>query len=686
MVHGGGTVSTLPLDQFGDFRLVRHLGEPGGFGSAYEALRGGERCVVKIFHGELVDQVALGRFQREVKAQRRASHPTLVEYLDSGVTLWQGRRCHWISMPYLEGRTLRDELLTAGGKLPPDRARALGREVALGLAVLHSEGIVHRDLKPSNIFICHDGRVVILDFGIALFLDYTSLTERGHFIGTWGYAAPEQLIGEEVPATDLYALGVVLYQLVTGRMPFTGRVPLELIHRIQFEDPEPPSSFSNDISIQLEQEILWLLEKEAHRRPSSADDVAELLGGGGSVVARKPGAYDRSDRPLLFLRAGRERDPLARACATACRPTAIVAPLTDKTARREGRQVAGFCNARFVADPQVFRMGQSSFTISKSLTALEFAPSDKITPYQPDHFRQIDAARALATEVVDAQVNASANLLFGASFMIRSLDDPWLTRSAKLLEECVRRRDYTASELPLFAPIVLSLESFCTPEAQSRLANRLSRANVDGYFVLLDQLAPESAPALLVAAIRLALVLQQTGRPVIIGRAGMLRHLVLPFGIAGVELGLGRYHGFSLSHFDTRRPFGAPAPRFEIPSLLASFSPDQAERILASGLVPESACTCDTCSAATTVRGRLERTIEHDAAMYELMRNEMNGVAPVTRVTQLEAAIAMAVEYQRALIKAKVLKGKLAHLGFWAQAVDAARPFLADAALRQRAA
>ncbi len=211
---------TEPLASFGEFQLVRQLGQPGGFGAAYEAVRDGERCVVKIFHEELIDRVALARFQREVMAQKRCSHSNLVRYLDSGLTTWQGRRCHWISMPYLEGRTLREELTIRGGSISAKRALAIARQITAGLSALHEEGVVHRDLKPSNIFLCEDGTVTILDFGIALFLDYTSLTERGVFIGTYGYAAPEQLEGEEVPATDLYSLGAVLYHAITGRLPF----------------------------------------------------------------------------------------------------------------------------------------------------------------------------------------------------------------------------------------------------------------------------------------------------------------------------------------------------------------------------------------------------------------------------------------------------------------------------------
>ena len=680
-------MSSLPLDEFGDFRLVRQLGEPGGFGAAYEALRGGERCVVKIFHGEIVDRVALARFQREVKAQQRSSHPNLVEYLDSGMTVWQGRRCHWISMTYLEGRTLRDDLDAEGGGIDPARIRLIAIQVANGLAELHREGIVHRDLKPSNIFICTDGRVVILDYGLALFLDYTSLTEEGGFVGTFGYAAPEQLVGDSVPATDLYSLGVVIYRAVTGRMPFTGRARIELMHRILNDDPEPPSSFSSELPASLEQLILWLLEKEAHRRPRDAAHVAHLLDGEAeSVIAAKPEAWDRSSRPLLFIRAGRERDPLARACANLCSPTAIVAPLTDLTARKEARLVAGYANAHYATDPQTFRFGSASFALSPRISQLAFAPADGIRPYQADHFRELDAAREFAWKVVDEQIDAGANLLYGASFVIRSVDDPWLARSAKLLEESVRRRDLTAAEVPLYAPLVITIDAFATEEAQSRLVNKLSRANVDGYVLMFDQLTAESPPALLVAAIRVALVLQQSGRPVVIHRAGTLRHLFLAFGIAGVELGLGRFAGFRLSDFDARHPIQTFGPRFEFPSLLASFTPEQTERLLVAAVVPESGCKCPSCIKTKSVAEQLAGTVEHDAAMYQLECVALDGVMPADRVALLEHAVDAAVKLEGPLRQAKLVKGRFEHLRIWPQAIDAARPFLDELGLGRRAA
>ena len=340
----------------------------------------------------------------------------------------------------------------------------------------------------------------------------------------------------------------------------------------------------------------------------------------------------------------------------------------------------------FAVDPLTFRFGSASFALSSQLAGVDFAPTDGIQPFQPGDFRDLEASRAYAADVVDCQVDAAATFLLGASFVIRSIDDPWLVRTAKLLEESVRRRDVTAPDMPLFAPLPLAVEGFITEEAQSRLVNKLSRANVDGYVLMFDQLEEASPPALIVAAIRLALLLQQIGRPVIVARAGSLRYVFLAFGIAGVELGLGRYAGFRLSDFQTRRPFGASKPRFEFPSLLMSATAEVATKILDADVVPETRCKCGGCGSVVDTAARVARTVEHDAATYEGERNALADVTVDQRVEILERALSQGLAYEAELRRAKVISGRLDHLRIWPKAIAAALPYLEALDARRRAA
>jgi serine/threonine-protein kinase len=145
-------------------------------------------------------------------------------------------------MPYLEGQTLAEELRARGGRLASARARYVVRQMALGLSALHEQNIVHHDIKPLDTVITADDDVVkLLDFGIARFLDYTSLTEHGRMMGTIAYAAPEQLRGDAVPSSDLYSLWVTLCELLTGQLPFGGDL-VALVRAIQEDIPDPPSA------------------------------------------------------------------------------------------------------------------------------------------------------------------------------------------------------------------------------------------------------------------------------------------------------------------------------------------------------------------------------------------------------------------------------------------------------------
>lgn len=323
-------------EHFAGYRLIRPLGRPGGFGQVFEADRDGAPYALKILHAELLQSMERDQFRREVRALDKFQHSNLVDLADSGVEHVAGRDYWWIAMPYLKGRTLAAEIEASGGRVAPSRARELARQVAEGLAVLHTDNVVHRDLKPANVFVTEEGVVKLLDFGLARFLDYSSLTERGQVRGTLFYAAPEQLRGETEPSIDLWALGVVLYEMLTGRRPFGGADVVALIAAICEESPEPPSAIAAELSgdRDLEELVLSLLQKEAMNRPASADEVAAALR---PVLAAaslsKPEPYDRAGEPRVYTRVGnRDVDDFVNASLHGDAPTGVVSGITDRSA------------------------------------------------------------------------------------------------------------------------------------------------------------------------------------------------------------------------------------------------------------------------------------------------------------------------------------------------------------------
>ena len=269
----------------GRFAIVRPLAR-GNMGQVCEALDEltGEKVAVKTMlrrrNGELVslreaDKNAL-RFQREVRIMSRLHSDNLPRIIDGGLDGDQP----YLAMEYVPGMTLAD-LIAKEDRLRVAWAAAIGAQIAAGLAVAHRASVVHRDLKPSNVMITPDGVVKVLDFGVGLILDDVDgepLTSSGVTIGTARYMSPEQAKAEAVtPATDLYALGCVLYEMLTGASPFDGETAYELMSQQVEQAPLPVSSLRSEVPEALGQLVSRLLEKDPANRPADADEVAAAL-------------------------------------------------------------------------------------------------------------------------------------------------------------------------------------------------------------------------------------------------------------------------------------------------------------------------------------------------------------------------------------------------------------------------
>jgi serine/threonine-protein kinase len=268
----------------GRYELLDRLGS-GGMSNVYRATdRILERTVaVKILAEHLSDDERfVARFRREALAVAQLIHPNIVQVYDTGVD--EGR--HYIVMEYVEGRS-GAQLLQRLGSLDPDTTVEIGRQACLGLDFAHRRGIIHRDVKPGNLMIIGgpagggEMTVKLTDFGIARAAEQTRITQVGSVVGTAAYLAPEQVRGEEAtPATDVYALGVVLYQFLTGRLPYEGSSLAELAVRQQNERPLPPRTYNEAVSDGLSGAVARALEGDPGRRYGSADELARGLAQG----------------------------------------------------------------------------------------------------------------------------------------------------------------------------------------------------------------------------------------------------------------------------------------------------------------------------------------------------------------------------------------------------------------------
>jgi len=273
-----------PPRRCGPYEVGGEVGR-GGMGVVYEArdVRDGRRVAIKVLPPNFARSPRLfERFQREARMGLKVDHENVVRTLDVGeVEAEPGGTCRFLVMEYVEGRTLR-ELAADLGTVPEAFLREIGAQVAAGLAAIHAAGIVHRDLKPENILISDDQRVRIMDLGVAKLQEASvELTHEGQFLGSLAYAAPEQCDGRAVgPAADLYALGVVLYELTTGLNPFRHENPGAVIRAQLDLIPPPASAYEADVSPFLSETLAWLLAKRPDERPSDAREVSALLAAG----------------------------------------------------------------------------------------------------------------------------------------------------------------------------------------------------------------------------------------------------------------------------------------------------------------------------------------------------------------------------------------------------------------------
>jgi serine/threonine protein kinase len=294
----------------GRYEVIEELGR-GGMGRVFKVYdqKLGEVVALKVINPEIsVNEKAIDRFRNELRFARKIGHRYVGRMFDLGE---DGGR-FYITMEYVEGENLKS-FIRRSGQLAPRKAVSLARQVCEGLAEAHRLGIIHRDLKPQNIMIDREGNARIMDFGIARFTQADGLTGSGFMVGTPEYMSPEQAETADVDKrTDFYALGVILYEMVTGRVPFAGETPFAVLVKHKQEPPRNPQETNPLVSEAVTRIILKCLAKDRAARYQSAEEILEDLG---SVERQLPKAEKdamsgtfrrlwRPAKPLIWTAAG----------------------------------------------------------------------------------------------------------------------------------------------------------------------------------------------------------------------------------------------------------------------------------------------------------------------------------------------------------------------------------------------
>jgi eukaryotic-like serine/threonine-protein kinase len=263
--------------KIGPFVVDKELGS-GAMGAVYRGRHAdtGDKVAIKVVAPGLATNAnALKRFKRETSILKQLAHPNIVKLIASG----KMHGTPFYVMEFVEGESL-DHVMERRGRITWEELIPLGQQLCAALQHAHDQGIIHRDLKPANLMMLKDGTVKLADFGIAKDIDVTALTAANSTVGTCAYMSPEQCRGsvEVTPKSDLYSMGVMFFELLTGRKPFLAETVMEMfMQHTQGKFPRP-SKLMMEIPIWLDELICQLLEKEPNDRPFSADKVAEALG------------------------------------------------------------------------------------------------------------------------------------------------------------------------------------------------------------------------------------------------------------------------------------------------------------------------------------------------------------------------------------------------------------------------
>jgi hypothetical protein len=393
------------------YQIVEHLGR-GGMAEVFKAYQPTlDRYVaIKLMHSFLADDPDfLGRFQREAKAVASLRHPNIVRVYDFDVA----DGLYYMVMEFIDGHTLKArlvELAAARDLLPREEALHISAAVASALAYAHRRDMVHRDIKPANVMINSDGQVILTDFGIAKILSGPQFTASGAMLGTPAYMSPEQGLGEPGDArSDIYALGVMLFQMVTGQLPFDADTPLAIVLK-HVNDPLPiPSQINPSLPAEIERVILKAMAKDPDHRFQTAEEFIEHLD---RSKASLPGA----DTLVAATRPGQQANMQA---ATVLAPRAGASPTVAQPHARAGGGklwpwLVGLGAISIVAIVAVlgmlgvFKSGTGSATPTATLLAAVAPTVEPTTPPSTSTPSHTAEPEATAIDPIDAASTALA--------------------------------------------------------------------------------------------------------------------------------------------------------------------------------------------------------------------------------------------------------------------------------------
>jgi len=571
-----------------DYIITEYI-DSGGFGSVYKAEKDGNYYAIKIFREDYVlkeyrDKGENNRIQREIDIMKSVSHPNLIKYVDDFREQVNGDPSYFLVMKFAPGVTLRK--IVNGNKLNQDKVNAIFLNILDAINALHNirgtdedKGIIHRDLKPENIIV-NGTDVKILDYGISKVIDYTTITNSGDVMGSPVYMSPEQIRDSKNidKRSDLYTLGVILYEMLTNNLPYEFSSLPELYDKIINHSPIPPRRWNILVQNQYENIILKLLEKQPYQRfHNIAELKTAIINNQGSSVSKQ---YDTSIR--FYIRLYNEKSAVEGFTKRYSEQINVVFPINYRNLTQTKNILPMLHKGNFnkIIDPATVRLAYSAQQSVKGLQELSYAPS-KFNVITPSYLSKNSKKQEYVKQVIDEQANLNPDILLSPFHYVHNTNvaptqrrNPvaeWFDLDIKLIKESVDYKNSVKaySKLPLYAGICINGDSLLDETYRNDFLNIFSSLECEGYIIYVDNICNDTDSATLYHYIRTLTQLQDvTKKPVIAGRVNTIGLGLICAGISGYSSGTSRFDSFYEGLYKEEPDAYNMYERFYIPDLL----------------------------------------------------------------------------------------------------------------------
>ncbi len=598
------------------YKIIEFI-DSGGFGSVYKAEKNSHLYAIKIFREDYVlkeyrEKGENNRIRREIEIMKSVSHPNLIAYVDHFKETVSDVPSYFLVMEFAQGINLRKVLNQKS--LSENEAIKLFLKILDGINALHSirgnndeTGIIHRDLKPENIIV-NGNDIKILDYGISKVIDYTSITTTGEIMGSPIYMSPEQVKDSKQidKRSDLYTLGLILYEMLTNNLPYQSLSIPELFNKIINEPPIPPRRWVTLINNEIENIILKLLEKVPYKRYQSATELKNVIENiNGSVIIP---TYDTSIR--VYIRLWNEKAAFETFSKRFTNKKNVIFPINYQNQQKNLLSLITNDDFNVIIDPATIRLAYSAQQDVKGLQELPYAPSkfNIITPqYLSDNLKKKEYVK----QVIDAQANLSPNILLTPFHYVHNTNIPathrrnpveeWFDLDIKLIKESIDYKNSNSliKDIPLYAGICINSESLIDNTFKEDFLNIFSSLACDGYLIYVDNISNETNSTSLFHYITTLTTLQQfTQKPVIAGRVSPGIGLgLISAGISGFSTGTARFENFYEDLYKEANEAYNMFERYYFPELLGTIAINRTTPVKLKQIFDTIGyCNCNYCS------------------------------------------------------------------------------------------